>query len=235
MASFLTLVQETAEESGTFSSIGSPETLSGVTGRSLRVKNWVARAYRDIQRSQRGWKWLEAEFSGSTIANTQRYDSAALSISERFSNWIPIDHDGMQTFTVYLTSEGQATEGFMRFYEWHAFRRTYLTAANSDDTGKPNVFSIDPDQKIALYPIPDADYTIRGLYRKTPQVLSNDADVPEMPEEFHEIIKWKALEYLGIFDEAFDQLPAWRSMYKDMLVHLQRHQLPTVGKPGPLA
>lgn len=235
MATFLTLVQETAEESGTFSNIGNPESLSGLSGRELRVKNWVARAYRDIQRSKRNWKWLEADFSGTTTSSTQRYGSADLSISERFSNWIPLDHDQMQTFTVYLTSEGQATESFMRFIDWHEFRRTYLTASNSDDSGKPTVFSIDPDQKVTLYPIPDGDYTIRGLYRKTPQVLSDGADVPEMPEEFHDIIKWKALEYLGIFDEAFDQLPAWRSMYKDMLVQLHAHQLPQVRMPGPLA
>lgn len=235
MATFLELVQDAAEESGTFPNIGDPETLSGATGRTLRMKNWVARAYRDIQRLERGWKWLVGEFSGATIASTQRYASTDLSIASRFSQWIPFDGDEMRTFTAYKTADGQSTEGFLEFVEWMEFRRRYMVGSQADDTGAPDVFSIDADQKIVFYPIPDAAYTVRGLYRKAPQTLSDDADTPEMPAEFHDIIKWKALEYLGLYDEAADQLPGWRANYMDMLHELRRHQLPALRKPGPLA
>lgn len=197
--------------------------------------NWTRDAYRDIQRKRKDWRWLFADFSGQTISGTRSYDSAALSISSRFSRWVHQGEDGENAFTIYKTSEGQDTEGFLHFMEWGDFRRIALVGSEATRTGAPIYISEGTDRKLYLHPIPDAAYTLRGRYYKAPQVLSADGDTPEMPEEFHEAIMWRALMKLAIFDEAAQLTPYYTNEYSRLIEDLIHHQVPRFTRAEPLA
>lgn len=235
MSTYLEICQDVARESGTVPTIGQPDTITGLSGRLLRIANWVNDAHKDIQRMYETWRWLNADFSGQTIASTQNYNAASMGISSRFSRWVTRGQRERDTFSIYLTSEGQEREQFLEFIEWENFRFTVMVGGNATREGKPIYVSINDQRELVFYPTPDAAYTVRGRYYKAPQTLTVDADTPEMPEEFHDIIKWRALMLMGLFDEAFEQYAGWTQEYNRMLDQLTDSQLPRLMTPGPLA
>lgn len=58
---------------------------------------------------------------------------------------------------------------------------------------------------IKLYPTPDQVYTLTLRYQKVPTELSADADVPQIPEEFQEILVLGALKRCLEFNDQYDQ------------------------------
>ncbi len=234
MSTFLELCQAVARESGTVP-IGQPETVSSQTGRLLRIVNWVDEAYRIIQRSEADWRWLRANFSYQTIANVSVYDAESLNITERFSRWVYQSESGDNLFSIYLTSEGQSDEGLLQYVEYNTFRREFLVGSAATQTGKPIYITINDSNHLVLYPTPNAAYTLRGRYRKFHQTLSADDDIPEMPAEFHDAIRYRALMLMATFDESFAQNPMWAGEYAEIMDRLRQHQLPRVSLPEPLA
>lgn len=234
MSTFLELCQEVAEDSGTIPTIGDPSTTVGQTGRLLRIVNWVKRAHNDVQRLERSWRWMEADFSGNVIAAQQAYAPAEMGIS-RFGHWIFKDEAGGNTFTFYTTADGQAGEGTLDLLPWDEFRRDFMVGSNATETGKPAYLTVNPSNQLVLWPIPDATGTLRGRYKKGLQTLSADSDTPEMPEEFHAVIKWRALMYMATFDEAMEQFPLFDLAYNQALDQLRADQLPRITVKAVLA
>jgi hypothetical protein len=230
---FLQLCQRVAQESGTVPGTDDPSTVTGQEGRLKRIVDWTSQAYLDIQRLHTTWRWLQEDFSGSTIAGTQSYDAAALNIASRFSHWLHLNEARQCTFSIYKTSEGQAGEGLLTYREWRDFRQTLNIGTH--DNNKPVCFTVDPNNNIVFYPTPDDAYTIRGVYQKAPQTLAADGDEPEMPEQHHMAIVWKALLYLGTFDEGAEQLPVWDSFFQGELNSIEDLQLPHIRRAQPLA
>lgn len=235
MSTFLQLVQAVARESGTVPDVGDPATLTNQTGRMSRIIKWVIDAYEQIQIDEKDWLWLVAGFEGTAAASTRAHDSGALNIQDRFSRWMPKDEDGHGTFTLQDPALGREDEAPISEVEYAAFRRTYLVGTASEEVGRPRVFAIDPQGRVVLYPLPDKGYTLRGQYRMAPQTLDGDDDIPEMPAEFHDAIKWRALVYMGIYDENGTQTPAWQSAHNRIFSRLRTHQLPQISLGGPLA
>lgn len=235
MSTFLQLCQDVARESGTVPNIGEPSTTTDQSGRLLRIINWTASAYADIQRHKNYWRWLHADFSGETISGTREYSASAMSVSTRFSRWIFHGEQGDNLFTTYKASEGQDTEGFLTFVDWANFRRKFAIGSAVSDTGKPAYVTVNDQNELVFYPTPDAGYTVRGVYYKSPQTLSADDDVPEMPEDFHIAIQWRALMLLGAYDEAPNQVPNWTAEYFKVMQDLRSHQLPRIRQAGALA
>jgi hypothetical protein len=235
MSTFLKLCQDVAKDSGTVSTIGQPQTTTGQTGRLLRIMGWVTEAYEDIQSEQNAWRWMQADFSGPAVATVQEYNAEALGITERFSRWVIYGEDEENLFTIYKTALGQSDEGFLTYVDWPYFRRNLLVGSAATRQDKPVYFTVDNTNQLRLWPTPDDAYTIRGVYHKAPQTLADDGDIPEMPEEFHDTIKWLALMKLGVFDEAFNQLPSWTANYGKAMSRLIGHQLPPLKMQSTLA
>lgn len=227
MATFLELVQRVASESGTVSGDGQPPTVSAQTGRLGRIVRWTNAAWLSIQNSRSHWLWMRGEFEGTTLAGQARYAGSDFGIA-RFADWeTPAD-----SFSLFRTSEGRDGEGPLAFVEWPVFHATLLRGASAARQEKPARFSVSPQNEIVLWPIPDAVYTIRGLYRKSPQRLVLNTDAPEMPERFHDAIVWRALMLLAEFDEAMNQLPMWQMEFSRLMSDLERDQLPRVEIAG---
>lgn len=234
MSTYLEICQDVARESGTVPTIGQPSAIAGQTGRLLRITYWVRDAWFDIQKQRDDWQWLLDEWSGSLTSGTQRYTAASFDLT-RFSEWVFRDRQGMPALSAWLTSEGQSGEYDLEYIPWMEFRRKYLRGAAATKTGRPQVVSQDDARQLVFYPIPDAAYSVNGLYRKSPQTLAEDADTPECPAEFHAAIKWRALLYLGVYDEAPNQMGFWDQQLRRTLGELVKHQTPRIEKPRALA
>ncbi|GAA4108863.1 hypothetical protein ACFFTN_01455 [Aminobacter aganoensis] len=235
---YLALCQRVASESGTVSGV-KPTTVVGQVDRLAKIVRWVDDAWRQIQNAHSTWLWMQAEFYGPTVASQQRYaysafnDLATASTITRFADWIYSSNDVDSGITIYDPSIGVADEGALIFRDWEWFYRTQLRGTQSE--GKPSMFAIAPDSKIVLSWTPDKVYTIRGRYRKDTQVLAADADIPELPTRFHDVIVDIALMLLGTHDEAPTQIPLWRMRQSEKFSNLERDQLPRMSLGDTLA
>lgn len=233
MATYLQLCQRLASESGTVNGTF-PTAVAGQTGRLEKIVRWVNDAWRDIQNAHATWRWMQGEWSGSTVAGQQRYAPVTDFSLTRFGEWDSRRDGTEDRFTIYDPAIGVADEGPLIFLEWDRFYTRCVIGSHAQD--RPVYFSIAPDNKLALGPVPDKVYTVRGPYRKSPQDLTADADTPELPARFHTLIATAALEYLGTNDEAAFQLQLWQLRRIRGFSDLERDQLPMLRlNTGPLA
>lgn len=235
---FLALCNQVASDSATFDE-GAITSVVGQTGRKAKVVRWTNMAWRSIQNAHVAWLWMQSEFSLATTNGTQRYagtsatDTIAGASVTRFAEWINRGL-GENRVRLYDSTLGLSDIGPLRFVPWEEFyaKRVNTSAAN----GKPTMFSIDPANKLCLSPVPDsANYVVVGPYRKSVQTLAVDADVPEMPADFHDVISSVATSFLHLHDEAGQVLPLWKLRENNDFCRLEHRQLPPITFSGPLA
>jgi hypothetical protein len=210
-----------------------PTGVTNQTGELARVVEWVAQSYTEIQNSKPNWRWLRSEFTLPTVASDDDYiysdctDTIDTATITRFRRWYP--HE----FRIYLTSAGVGTERWLNYQAWDAFRRSYKIA--TQNAGSPSVVTIDPRNHIRLGPKPDAIYTVTGDYQKSAQILAADADVPEMPEDYHMLIvsyaMWKYASNVAAPEVWTHAKTEARRMYNDLV----RDQAPEPCFAPPLA
>ncbi len=229
---FLEIANQVAFLSGTFPSLTAISTVTGQTGRKAQVVNWTNVAWQRIQTIRPDWGWMRTEFTGSVLTPTQRFAAADFSIT-RFSRWIYNPRTDDSGLSLYRTSLGVSDEQPLCFMAWEGFRRMFLRGAQT--AARPFYFTVDASGQLCLGPYPDYDYTIRGEYQKSPQVITAGSDVPECPVENHWVIVWYALVLLAENDEAVQQDPLWRISYKAELSKLERAQMPRLVDADPIA
>jgi hypothetical protein len=229
---FLELCQDVSRESGTIGGSSQPSTVVAQTGRLLLIVNWTAKAWLNIQDMRSTWRWMRKSFSGETTAGIANYSAAGWSINS-FRNWIinPDESD----ITIYKTALGVSDESRLQYLDWSVFRRRYKIGAQTNN--RPIHYTVGPNNNLHFGPAPDAAYTVQGEYYKAAQNLSANADIPEMPEDFHRLIVWDALILLHGHDEGeFARGNAVQNRLV-LLDALERDQLPPIkiGLAGPLA
>jgi hypothetical protein len=234
---YLELCQMTAQQSGTIEGT-LPSTVTGQVRRLKLITDFVREAYDDIQNAHRMWRWMQSLFYVDTVASQPSYASSAMTDEitalpvTRWSNW-GFKNDGSdRSVSMYLVSTGVAEEGVLQWMDWTRFNETQLRGTQTP--GRPIWFSVTPDDKLIVSPQPDDIYRIRGPYRKSKQTLAADADVPEMPADFHTIIKDAALCYVEAFDEG-PRIPVYRLRMLPNWSMLESSQLPRMTWGAPLA
>jgi len=217
---FLELCQMVSRESGTAS--GSlPSSVVGQTGRLLKIVSWTASAWTQIQNHRNAWLWMRGEFSGTTTAPTAKYMPASWGLT-RHAAWITDDDSA----TIYLQSAGVADEGPLIHILWKDYRQRF--GRGTQVAGKPTHYAISPAGEFCLGPIPDDVYVVNGEYRKSPQSLTANSDVPEMPARFHELVAWYGLLLLAEHDEGQIHIAMALRRYRDLIGELERDQLGTI-------
>ena len=235
MSTFLKLAQDYAREARFAQLSASISTVIGQTGRNLEAVEAIKEAYIDIQNRYFNWRWMEHRFSLQTVADTGTYaytdatDEATASAIDRFSHWI---FDDMQPLTVYLTSGGVGSEHDLVAIDWDSFR--WLYRRGTQNAQYPQHYSIDPQNNLVFGPIPNGIYTISGSYQRGPQLLELDADVPDMPAQYHNLIWAYALEIYGLNHAANNILVKSARLAKRRMRQLEGNQLPAIPTAGPM-
>jgi len=239
MATYLTLCNDLARESGLSGSAASIAAVTGQSGQALRVVKWVARSYVDIQNRHPNWRWLRSTFTVDTTASDDTYagtdctDSRLSATITRFKRWWPFDESGAPNVKRYLTSGGVGGEGWITYLPWSNFRAIYRIGTQNN--GQPSHFTIDPQNNLVLGQKPDAIYTVTGEYQMSAQIIAADDDTPEMPSDYHDLIYWYALEKYGRFSAAPEALQQAQRESARLMRQLELDQLPAISFGGPLA
>lgn len=217
-----------------------PTTVVGATGRNADIVQWLIEAYNDIQRDVDGrWKWLRRAFYVDTVADTQSYeygdctDTVAAAAIARFRSW---DLDEEDPPYIYLSSAGAVTERELAIYDWIDFRSQYVRGVQT--SAAPGAISVDHTDKLYLGSPPDAVYRLSGYYWRGNQTLADDGDEPEMPDDFHMMIVYRAMvkyAYNIIAQEILARATADGTGLYDALVQNQWYGRQRLRLPGPIA
>lgn len=208
---FLELVGEVHRESGSGGT--APTSFDNLRGENLRLKNWVAKAYRDIQEKYVDWKFRWAQGTIDLSAGTAIYDplpSGSLSLSPDKSI-AEYDRD-----TFRLNGEQLAVVNY------HAIKDEPLATT----AGYPYRVVILPDDTLRFDPPPDQDYVVTFDYWVTPDVMGATTDEPIIPKRFHDVIVAKALMYYASYENAPEILQQAQLMMAELMPKLEADQLP---------
>lgn len=222
---YLQICQRFRQEAGIAGT--GPDSVALQTGESKRIVDWVNSAYEDIQLERTNWFWMRDDFEFNTTIDQFEYTPLQAGITTRFSNW------DVNTIKSFRTSIGVTNEFEIGELSYRRYRSIYLTGFQP--SGTPIIFSISPSLNLLLGPKPDDVFTVSGQYWKTPQVLSVDGDVPEMPSQFHMLIVYKALEMYAYYESAPEVLARAQKYINRYKNRLEMNQLPDIELPEPLA
>jgi len=198
------------------------------TGDYERIVNWVQSANQDIQNHKPDWRFMQTEFTFSTVDGTQSYTPSDASITD-LQAWKVSEYGDIRVYTA--TSDEQ----YLDYLPWELFRQTYMFGTSRDLEGKPTVVSIKPDNSITFYPKPDAVYTIDGEYFKKAVDLSGNTDEPAFPSQFHLAIVWRALMLYGAYDAADERYSHGQNEYKKLMRKMEFDQSHQITWGAPLA
>lgn len=211
MATFIQLVNDVARESGTMG-MKTLGTISGASGRWLKVVAWTRQAWEMIQRDRSDWKFLRKTFEASLTVGQARYSSAQLAITD-FGAW-PRADDPHAVFTIYNPAIGRGDEVKLARRHYDDWARSYDIGAPAN--ARPTTFTFDDSRQFCVGNPPDLAYRVRGHYRRSIQSLTADADEPYITPDLHQIIVWRALMLLGDDDEATFEVASSGLQYRLM-------------------
>lgn len=160
---------------------------------------------------------------------TQTYALTA-NVSD-ITNGVGLPTNYVQAIDLTLTTAG--LEKILQYLDFTEVSRLYpdpddLTAHPAN---VPNIWYFYAET-IKTYPAPLSAYTVSLQYYKKPTVLSADADVPDIPSEFEELLVVGAAYRVLQVKDNYDQAGVLENKYNELLsklvVKYSQHQ---VGRP----
>lgn len=231
MSTFLQLCQKLKEK--TIDSGTGPSTTTGQVGQLAKLVSQISEGWARLQQDREDWKWMRKSFYVDTVASDGAYaytdctDTVSLVAIARFSRWY------QDCFKAYLSSEGVGVEYPLIWMDWETFRRIYRYGTQTD--GQPAHVSVDPTQAFVLGPKPSAVYRVSGDYQIGPQIMTADADIPEMPTRFHDLVVYEAMMEYGFNSVAPEALQFAQIEGSRLKNALELDQLPSMVYADPLA
>lgn len=147
------------------------------------------------------------------------------------TNGVGLPANYVQAINLFLTTIGRE-----KTLIWRDIRSMDWLNTDPDDTAiypanVPNNWYFYQDT-IRVFPKPNDAYTVTLRYYKKPTILVADADVPELPSEFEEIlIEGASYRVLQVKDN-YDQAAIHKNKYDEILQKLVvRYSQPQVGTP----
>lgn len=214
---FLTLARRLVTEAGI--SGNGPSSVLNQSGEMKRVVGWIQSAYDDIQLHRVDWYWLRGDFSFTTTAGKFRYSPAEAGILTRFANW---DFNSMAVSTDVSSND----KSLLSFVSYQQYRDHYLQSVMT--SSRPLVVAASPKLELLIGDKPDRGYLITGEYFKTPQQLTANDSVPELPAQFHMAIVYRALMHYARFEAAGEIYQDAEMNYKRFLRKIERNQMPDI-------
>ena len=189
MSTFLELAVECRSISGVNGT--GPTDVATATGIELKLVNYVKNAWIDIQSHPKRWKWMWGDYLAPAPGGAPLLTIAAT------PDYVLTDVDEIfvKTFRSYLTATGVSDRRRMTYADYETFQRSFGVVSGTDK--RPVRATRLPTGNLRFYPTPDDVYSIEFEYIKTPQILAVNADVPDMPARFHQLIVYEALKRYG--------------------------------------
>lgn len=204
---------------------------SGLSKEGQRFADWIGQAWTDLQMARADWQWMRTETVFATVLAQGDYTLAQAGATD-LAEWIP------DSFRSYLTATGTPGEQTMEWVDYTRFRDYYQFSTMRTSPGFPLWLTTKPDHSLAVWPLPNAAYTIRGEYYRAPTALSADADDPAddgLPVRFHMLLVFMAMQAYAFFAAAPEIEARATSQRNRMMSKLEVWGLPMLEEGGTLA
>lgn len=237
---YLQLSQALVREAA-MSGLTSLTTLSGATGQTDRVANWINQAWVDLQVMHSDWGWMRSSVldgGGASFAPIAGQYRATLGtgagtvgiLPANFASW------AIGTFRNYVTAVGVTSEILMEDIDFDAWRNGYMYGAQQTVQTRPVAIAVSPSLGLSFGPPSNGNYTITGDYFVAPTTMSADTDTPTgLPAQYHMCIVWLALWKYGYYQAATEVVDRSKREYRVLFNQLASKYLPRVGSGGALA
>lgn len=192
-----------------------PSTVTSVSGLEGQIVGAVQDVWKNLQNFRQEWRWSRDRAEVIIDAgDTTKTLLQILGSGYRFRVW----HKDQ----IYAkpTSTGKYVP--LRYVEWDSFVRGTI---NNTTAQKIKYYTIRPEDYAIVFIEADEEHTLKVEYQKSIQNLTADADVPEMPTDYHDILVYAAVEIMaaqvgnpGIYDQyAQEQIRLTNALMREQL------------------
>ena len=208
-----------------------PTTVVGQAGELFELVKSVADAYRAIQNEQDQWLFMQKQGT-FTLANAGRVISRVTLITQ-VADYDDIRADlfggGYRFMQIYSTASGANGNTPVIYVPYQTWRGTL--DMNAIPTGKPSMFTVQPDRSIEFNSTADQAYTFVCDYKRAIETWvqtggSPDTQTPVFPERFHEAVAWRAVMLWGGSIENPGKYQFARDEYRRIMTEMRADQLP---------
>jgi hypothetical protein len=190
-----------------------PSSVTSATSAELDLVNAVSDAWVDIQLFRKDWKWMRDTTNFLLSVGTTTYTiSDIFGPNDRHSHWL------LGTF--YILIDGKKRP--LRFVEYDKYVYTHR---DDSDSYQPSEFTVRSWDEALIFPSPNNTYTIYADYQKSPQELTSNTDEPELPNQFHRLIMYAAIEKYSVVIVTPELFNQYSVQYATMMGQLMRSQL----------
>lgn len=201
-----------------------PTTVVGQTDQLGRLVGWVQQAWQDIQIMRPSWNFMNSDFTFDTNIGTRDYLAADYSITD-MKLW------DFNSFLIYEKALTETDQNGLLYYPYAQWRAAFRVQMNVRADGRPQNFTITPQNEVRFEPAPDKVYSIDGEYKRSTQTFTADTDVPtNFPDDFHIMIVWQALKYYGFHENAPEVLDEAEVNFDNLLLRLEIEELPAMSE-----
>lgn len=166
------------------------------------------------------------EYSLPFMQTTQSY-TLTVGVSD-ITNGSGLPANFVQPIDILLTTSGRET--ILEYKDYQEINNLYPDA--TDTTAYANQlpqYWYKYGETIRVFPSPDSAYTTSLLYYKSPTALSADADVPEIPSEFEELLVVGASYRVFQVKDNYDKAGILENKYMELLQKLASRYSKTRG------
>jgi len=206
---YLQLCQRLRQEVG--GAGNGPSTVLDQRGENRLYVDWIRQAWIEIQ-SMHNWNFLWSEGNIELQPGVQLYDMPA----------------GLASID---TSSAVIEGSPVPYADYLDFRDAY----RSPGTGRPATYTLQPNGQLKLSSFPDQVYQLGFDCFLNPVSMSENLEIPALPERFHMLIVYKAMQYYGTYENALEVFNDGRMKFENMLPGLERAELPPMFLPGAIA
>lgn len=161
---------------------------------------FVNEAWQQLQMHHPDWLWMISSVSVTLTPNVGTVTvSNFRTQNDRFAHIRPYVAQSLQRYGNVRDNSATANPHMpVWFIPWQDYDGWY-NRSPTPASARPTFFTEQPNRTVRLYPPPSTptvgfNWVFSIPCRITPQTLSVDADEPEMPDEFHDILVWWAVD-----------------------------------------
>ena len=225
---YLELTQKAVRLSGV--RLDPPTSVSAAKGLAADFFTYVNDAWRDLQMERPEWyfriKETQIDIDPTVLESGQKVSRLNIqSPINRSFNFM-----ALYDFHIKDANDPEDKPTSMTYIPWNNYpERTSLELEYNEQTqnpNRPNVFTVSPDGDVWLYPIPDKTYVLNFFGIKKIQELCQDCDVPFLPNEYHDMIVWRAIRDYAMYMQDAAMMEKARARYLPLKKHLDDEYMP---------
>lgn len=227
---YLQLINRLRVECGVSGAATPLTSVTGLTGESYRLSQWINSAWVDVQTAKNDWQWMRQPVEFTLTTQQQFYTAVEAGLTD-FANW------KRDSFRVSSVGQDYKDEQLTNYMDYTTFRNLYMYGNMRTTYARPVVVSIDPDKKLGFGSIPDRSYVVTGEYYYAPVEFTAATDTPPdvFPNRYHMMIVYRAMMFYGGYESAPEVYQRGETEFKRLMNLVDIDQLPTLISGPPLA